>query len=204
MLEIKREYGDRVAFEFFGAIPSFAKELDAKCIPYTDSYDEYRQKLNALEWDIGLAPMPDTPFHACKHYNKFVEYAAAGIMGVYSNVPPYTRLRLFPKCAVFCENRAEAWKNALSALVNDRKTIEEARKASNLFIHQAFAVSPSAQKIKREISFMQDAKTESMMGNTIFLFCLRSCNLLRRFIKSLKTNGFQGSMKKFMQRRKEK
>ncbi|MDO5300272.1 MAG: hypothetical protein Q4F18_12640, partial [Clostridia bacterium] len=53
LIQIKQEYGDRVQFEFFGAIPSFARELDARCIPYCDSYDEYRKTLNSLEWDIG-------------------------------------------------------------------------------------------------------------------------------------------------------
>ena len=117
LLQIKREYGERVEFEFFGAIPSFAKELDARCIPYCDSYDEYRRTLNSLEWDIGLAPMPDTPFHACKHYNKFVEYAAAGAVGVFSDVMPYSRLKEKNMPCYFCENNSRAWHDLICNLV---------------------------------------------------------------------------------------
>ena len=117
LIQIKQEYGDRVQFEFFGAIPSFARELDARCIPYCNSYDEYRKTLNSLEWDIGLAPMPDTPFHACKHYNKFIEYAAAGIVGVFSDVMPYMQLRGWVYELVFCANNPKAWADALFGLI---------------------------------------------------------------------------------------
>lgn len=128
MLRIKREYGDRVAFEFYGAIPSFAGQLDARCISYCDSYDEYRRTLNSLEWDIGLAPMPDTPFHACKHYNKFVEYAAAGAVGIYSNVMPYSRLQpLGQDLALLVGAEQDAWFKALYALINDRTELERKR-----------------------------------------------------------------------------
>ena len=57
LLSIKREYGDRVKFEFFGAIPSFAGELDARCIPYCDSYDEYRKTLNTRAMSL-RGPLP--------------------------------------------------------------------------------------------------------------------------------------------------
>lgn len=127
LLKIKTTYGDRVQFEFFGAIPSFAKELDAKCIPYCNSYDEYRKKLDSLNWDIGLAPMPDTPFHACKHYNKFVEYAAAGVVGVFSDVEPYTRLSKVLCKSFFCTNEPASWVKAISNLINNRELLEKNR-----------------------------------------------------------------------------
>lgn len=129
LIQIKQEYGDKVQFEFFGAIPSFARELDARCIPYCDSYDEYRKTLNSLEWDIGLAPMPDTPFHACKHYNKFIEYAAAGIVGVFSDVEPYRRLRDVNAPGAYCENNPKAWYLVISSLIGNPKYRSWQRKA---------------------------------------------------------------------------
>ena len=129
LLSIKREYGDRVEFEFFGAIPSFAEELNARCIPYCDSYDAYRKTLNSLEWDIGLAPMPDTPFHACKHYNKFVEYAAAGIAGIFSDIEPYSRLKALRVPCVFSNNNADEWVLRINELVSDFKKRERLRRA---------------------------------------------------------------------------
>ena len=129
LVSIKLQYGDRVEFEFFGAIPSFAGELNARCIPYCDSYDAYRKTLNSLEWDIGLAPMLDTPFHACKHYNKFVEYAAAGIAGIFSDIEPYSRLKALRVPCVFSNNNADEWVLRINELVSDFKKRERLRRA---------------------------------------------------------------------------
>ena len=121
------EYGDRVQFIFFGAIPDFAKELNAMSVPYQDSYLAYRRELNRQAWDIGLAPMPDTPFHACKHYNKYCEYAAAGAVGVFSHVPPYTRIAQRYKGGVLCDNDPESWYARLKDLIDDPQKREALR-----------------------------------------------------------------------------
>ena len=128
LTRIKRMYGDRVQFEFFGSEPDFAGDIDARCIPYCDSYMEYKKTLNSLEWDIGLAPLPETRFHACKHYNKFCEYASAGIISVLSEVYPYTLTKRYGGCAVYCRNRTEDWVHALEALIDDGENRERMRR----------------------------------------------------------------------------
>ena len=127
LFRIKGEFGEQVRFEFFGAIPSFAEALDARSIPYCTSYDVYRELLNNLAWDIGIAPMPDTTFHACKHYNKFVEYAAAGIVGVFSDVQPYIRLKAAGRPGKYCPNEAEAWYATIKELIEDDRQREQLR-----------------------------------------------------------------------------
>lgn len=165
LLQIKREYGDRVKFEFFGAIPSFLEELDARCIPYCDSYDEYRRILNSLEWDIGLAPMPDTPFHACKHYNKFIEYAAAGVVGVFSDVMPYSRLRTLNKeLAVLAGGQKEEWLTALRMLIENRKNLEERRKLVGEYAVRNLSVAVSAHALMEQ---MQEVIVGKMRSKNI-------------------------------------
>lgn len=192
MLQIKKEYGRRVTFEFFGGIPSFAGELEARCYPYTDSYDAYREKLNELAWDIGLAPMPDTPFHACKHYNKFVEYAAAGIAGIYSNVPPYTRLNAFPGCALLCENRTEAWAASLRRLLDDRTDRERMRKA---------AIDQAKRLTKKDTAdaLWETAMLSSAAGNgrgCKWVFPVKALNPMMRMKTSIKAHSLIGCVKK--------
>ena len=121
------EYGDGLQLIFFGTIPDFAKELNAISVPYKDSYLAYRRELNRQAWDIGLAPMPDTPFHACKHYNKYCEYAAAGAVGVFSNVPPYTRIARRYTGEVLCDNDPESWYARLKDLIDDPQKREALR-----------------------------------------------------------------------------
>lgn len=178
LIQVKRAYGDRVQFEFFGAIPSFAGELNARCIPYKDSYEEYQKALYGLQWDIGLAPMPDTPFHACKHYNKFIEYAAAGVVGVFSQEEPYTRLReLFPQ-VLLCENTAQAWKNAISGLIEDDRRREELRKQAVQCVRSSFSVESTATVWKKEVCVRRSVQHSCSLGAPVFL--IKAENFLRR------------------------
>ena len=147
LTEIKRTYGERVQMEFFGFKSPLAEALNATARPYCSSYDDYRASLNEAAWDIGLAPMPDTPFHACKHYNKFVEYAAAGIVGVFSDVEPYAQLKRDIGLGVFCENRTEAWVAAIRDLIDDREKLEAMRRQ----VCECAVTTVSAETIARTL-----------------------------------------------------
>lgn len=175
LIQIKRKFGDRVEFWFFGAIPIFADELDAKCIPYCDSYEEYRWTLNSLEWDIGLAPMPDTPFHKCKHYNKFVEYAAAGIAGVYSKTEPYTRLES-NNGLYFVDNHE--WYKRLMNILADRALLEEMRKCANEFVLSRFSIKQTAEQLWKKLDEIHISAI--MKDNRIPLSLFRFCEIWKR------------------------
>lgn len=180
---IKQQYGDKVQFEFFGAIPSFAKDLDAKCIPYCNSYDEYRSILNKLEWDIGLAPMPETPFHACKHYNKFVEYGAAGVVGIFSDVEPYKQLKKLRGTQMLCENTPQAWELAIIALIEEPRIREEMRRKVCSYLQGNFSVAVSAKSLEslHQILIRMDMPTEQRLNLPI----LKLQNMLLRFYRGI-------------------
>lgn len=77
---------------------------------------EFRKQ---LQWDIALAPLPAGPFFECKFYNKFVEYSAAGIPGIYSKVPPYTDVIEHGVNGWLTDNAAPAWAEAIQTLLSD-------------------------------------------------------------------------------------
>ena len=79
--QITEKYPERVVVEMMGPKTEISEKLGFKTYPYLDSYAAYQDFMAQLNWDIGLAPMPDTPFHRCKHCNKLVEYAGFGIAG---------------------------------------------------------------------------------------------------------------------------
>ena len=191
LLRIRQEYGDRAVFEFFGGKPAFADAIGARCIPYTDSYDDYRETLNGLEWDIGLAPMPETAFHACKHYNKFTEYAAAGIAGIYSDVPPYDRLGDFPGCAVRCENRAEAWTAAIRDLLENREKREEMRRKAAECAAGPLSLQAISEALLQKLPEGRKAGEDRFGG----LLPLKAANVVRRFGTSVKGHGIGGFVK---------
>lgn len=123
-----RKYPERVIVEIFGPETELSKRLELKTYPYLDAYSEYQSLMKELHWDIGLAPMPDSAFHRCKHCNKLVEYAGFGIVGIYSDVIPYSNAVEDGVTGLLCEDTENAWTAAISRLVEDgvlRKSMQE-------------------------------------------------------------------------------
>ena len=136
------KYQDKISVEFMGAHPSFIDELNIKYLPYQDGYDAYTAYMAKCNWDIGLAPMPVSEFHECKYFNKFVEYASFGIVGVYSNVKPYIFGIENGVNGLLVENNTDDWFDAICKLVDDnlyreklsRECIRQANEIYNLEI----------------------------------------------------------------------
>ena len=189
LTRLKKEYGDKLQFVFFGAIPDFAADLKAISVPYKDSYSAYRQELNQQAWDIGLAPMPDTPFHACKHYNKFCEYAAAGIMGVFSAVSPYTRIAQRYDGAVLCDNDPESWYAQLKNLIDDSQKREALRMEASRNANGSLCVASVAEEFfsaaSEILSYQDDGK-----GHITGIGRLRIKGYFTRFRNLWKEYGF--------------
>lgn len=126
------ERGERVRFEFFGGKPTCCEAVGGTHLPFEEDWEAYRRTLLARGWDIGLAPLFDTPFHRCKYYNKFLEYGAAGIAGVYAAMPPYTDVIRDGANGLLATASSAAWYAALKRLIDDaalrRNLAAEARR----------------------------------------------------------------------------
>jgi len=84
-----------VQFEVFGTIEMPAELTRfgsrARHIPPVADYGEFLTKLRSLGWWVGLAPLEDNRFNACKADTKWVEYSLAGMAAVASDLPVYHR-----------------------------------------------------------------------------------------------------------------
>lgn len=144
-------YKEHISIEFFGAHPKIADTNALRSIPYCDSYDEYQRMMEELDWDIGIAPMPNTPFHACKHYNKFIEYAKYGIAGVYSETEPYTRIVSDGDNGLLCSNTPEDWELTISRLIDDATLREHIAKTAQHQVESEFSVEVTALALEKEL-----------------------------------------------------
>lgn len=52
-------------------------------------YGGFMRRLAGRCWGVGLAPLADAPFNACKSDIKFLDYGAAGIPGIFADGPVY-------------------------------------------------------------------------------------------------------------------
>ncbi len=108
-------------FELFGTI-EMPQELSAygprvRHLPFVVGYDRFMPQLRSLGWWVGLAPLEDNAFNRCKADTKWVEYTAAGIATVASDLPVYAQA-----CAGECGLLARGtddWIAAIETLLLD-------------------------------------------------------------------------------------
>ncbi|HEY8517437.1 MAG TPA: hypothetical protein VIS07_18145 [Candidatus Binatia bacterium] len=117
---LKERFGARLELVFCGAIPQVARDLGAVTHEFEADFVTWRRRAFALALDVGLAPLPDTPFHRCKYFNKYLEYGSLGVAGVYSNVPPSADVVRHEQTGLLCPNEGSAWLAALERLAEDR------------------------------------------------------------------------------------
>jgi glycosyltransferase involved in cell wall biosynthesis len=93
--------------------PLFAQE--GRFTPWQPNvWDYYR----AIDFDIGVVPLADTPFNRCRTPIKALEYAALGIPVLASDVEPYRGFVVDGVTGYLCRTETD-WRSRLRELVND-------------------------------------------------------------------------------------
>ncbi|HRH79826.1 MAG TPA: glycosyltransferase [Thiobacillaceae bacterium] len=102
---------------FMGLIPArWADHPAVSYVPFELDYRAYAGQLKSLGLDIALVPLQDNPFNRAKSNIKWLEYAAAGIAGIFSDLPPYDTVR-DGETGLKVANRTESWLAAIRDLV---------------------------------------------------------------------------------------
>jgi glycosyltransferase involved in cell wall biosynthesis len=117
---IIQEYGDRVRVEFQGFIPGeLAYHPGVSFSSLSLDYRTYFQHLNQSGWDIGLAPLRNTVFNYCKTNNKYREYAACLIPGIYSDTAAYKDWVIQGETGLIVPHTSEGWYEGLKQMIDN-------------------------------------------------------------------------------------
>lgn len=117
--DILSKYQQRVSVTFFGELPPYlADHPAAKALPFQPGYIQYAEQLKQLDIHAALVPLEDTRFNHSKSNIKWLEYSAAGICGIYSDLEPYNTSIINKETGCLVKNTPEAWFNALDDLIN--------------------------------------------------------------------------------------
>jgi glycosyltransferase involved in cell wall biosynthesis len=83
-----------------------------------------------IRWDVGLAPLRDNAYNACKSDIKWLDYTAIGAAGLYSRLPPYSTVE-DGETGSLADNTPEVWRDGLVRLLGDSalraKMVRQAR-----------------------------------------------------------------------------
>ncbi|TPI40620.1 glycosyltransferase family 4 protein [Mesorhizobium sp. B3-1-6] len=128
LIEPVLERFPKALFEFAGVLPrGIAAGARVRFFPHTGDYATYIRFQASRNWAIGLAPLLDHEANRGKTDNKYREYGACHIAGVYSNIPPYRNVVRNNETGILIENTTESWLKAISVLIESpemRKKIE--------------------------------------------------------------------------------
>jgi glycosyltransferase involved in cell wall biosynthesis len=123
-------YRERARVYFWGYHPpELRSHPSVSFLGYTANYDRFFRRFARAGFDIGLAPLCDDDFHRSKCNNKFREYAASRIAGIYSDVSVYSSSVEHERSGLLVANEPGAWLSAMARLIEDdalRRNIQEA------------------------------------------------------------------------------
>ncbi|GAB4293282.1 MAG: hypothetical protein Kow0090_07570 [Myxococcota bacterium] len=135
-----QDFGDKVEFTLWGfEQKNFPTHPAIRRLDIIRDYDAFLRAFSAEGFDIGLAPLFDDIFHRSKTNNKFREYGACGVSGVYSNVDVYSDCVKEGETGLLVENTEEAWSGALVKLAKDGELREKIARNAKAFVENNYS-----------------------------------------------------------------
>lgn len=125
---LSQRHGSRLRLQVLGVVgreagESALAELPVERIRLSPDQMAYPRFLpwftQQLHWDIGIAPLADTPFNRAKSDLKHLDYAAQGAAGAFSRVTSYRHTVRDGETGLLVPNAWAAWEDALERLIQD-------------------------------------------------------------------------------------
>jgi len=163
--KILDRYSTKIEVYFLGFTPpSLRKHPRVHSVPMIWDYPAYLRNFSSAGYDIGLAPLLDDIFHRSKTNNKFREYGACRVAGIYSNVDVYSSCVAQHETGILVTNRTEDWYDALVLLIENLAFRQKIQFAAYEFVRKSYSQDefvknwlsqiktvPQAQKLKKRI-----------------------------------------------------
>lgn len=183
LIRISREYGDALKFSFWGLdvsdLPKLASPVEQR--EFTFSYYRYLSELKKANFDVMLIPMLDHPRPRLgKSLIKYYETAAAGALGIFSDVPQYAALPAGLTC-LKAQNDAESWYLALKqAIEMPSDEFDQIRARCEEHVREEYAVSAQInlhEAALRAVEFHARTRQQrSENGRPIVMYVMHSAH----------------------------
>ncbi len=166
-----------VVFEFAGAMPEGISTGErVRFFPHMSDYAKFIRFKEERNWAIGLAPLVDTESNRCKTNNKYREYSACKIPGIYSSVLPYQTSVVSGINGLLVDNSAGAWISAVDSLLTDeglRNSIATHAHADVLHRHSVERVAESWAKPISEVDTLLRRNGTPRLRQPLIIQCLK-------------------------------
>ena len=133
--KVLAKHNGRVEMVFWGATPEgFSGIEGVREYGFMADYDAFLRKFSEEGFDIGLAPLENSRFAESKSNNKFREYGACQIAGIYSNVSTYSTSVTHGVTGLLVEQSSDAWFEAMENLVTDEGLRNEIKEKAYRYV----------------------------------------------------------------------
>jgi glycosyltransferase involved in cell wall biosynthesis len=140
LIRILKEYTGRVEAHFWGAVPSELRGQPGVIYhPTIPNYDRFIRQFSRSGFDIGLAPLPGDLFCRSKTNNKFREYGACRIAGIYSDVDVYSDCVTHGENGLLVANDTNSWYQGLVKLIEDDVLRESIKQKAREFVQERYS-----------------------------------------------------------------
>ncbi|EJL83425.1 glycosyltransferase [Herbaspirillum sp. CF444] len=124
-------YGARLKIHFVGweCPKGWENHPNAIFQSFIHEYVDYAAQLKQWAWNIALIPLASDEYNQCKSYIKWLDYSAAGIASVFSDVTVYNQVVTHDRTGFLLPNDDQAWLDTITQLIESpekRKAIAEA------------------------------------------------------------------------------
>ncbi|HNQ05280.1 MAG TPA: glycosyltransferase [Thiobacillaceae bacterium] len=165
---ICQEYGKRIRVKFIGSVPEgWAGHPNAEAVPFTPDYGAYAARMKGLDLDIGLAPLAENTFNACKSPIKWLEFSALGMAGIYSHVPAYKDVIEQGKTGLLVDNKTEKWATALKLLVENPDYRLQIALAAQLKVYQEHSLQRRAHLVNATYGHLLERSSLAAGGEAV-------------------------------------
>lgn len=187
IINIYSRYKEQVEFLFWGDITEkIEKQCDViKVSKYFNKYSDYAEHLNSLDIDIGLIPLKKNKFNTSKSNIKWLDYSAAGIASILSDVEAYNSSVISELNGILVKNDTKSWIKAIEDLIiNSGKRKRIADNARELVFSQ-YSIQKNAVKWYLYYKNLLDISSESEINVSIIIPTFNQIHFTKQTLESI-------------------
>lgn len=152
---LSRRHGERLRIQILGVLgredgAAALADLPVERIRLSPAQMAYPRFLpwftQVLRWDIGIAPLADTPFNRSKSDLKHLDYAAQGAAGIFSRVTSYRHSVRDGETGLVVPNASAAWEEGLERLIQEEALRRRLADGARAYLLQARTLATQATR----------------------------------------------------------
>ncbi|MCS7070298.1 MAG: glycosyltransferase, partial [Anaerolinea sp.] len=146
------EYGSRVEMHFFGYLPPEAEGRFNVHFHPLQKYDAFLREFTSGGYALGLAPMFRDLFYQCKTNNKFREYAAAGVVGVYLDTPLYSEAVRHGENGFLISGEPGTWYTIIRHAIEHADQLDAMRRAARALAEERYSLDAVVARWRADLA----------------------------------------------------